>query len=367
MRSDTSAGRRLPGVDIEEEIDHLYGVPHDEFVAERDALAKRLKGDGDAEAAADVKALRKPTVGAWALNQAVRRRSKETAALLETGERLREAHEKLLGGGDAKQLRAAMQEERALTAKLADCAEAIASEAGKSGPALRDRVRATLHAASVDEEAREELASGRFVREREAVGLGAFGSSEAAEETGGATRGGRGRAGGGRAGGGRAGSGGRQAADGERGRAGGAAGGSRSRGSRAASGDGAGRGRAVDAVRGERTKRGRTPSGATEERATPTREERAAEVARAREERAAAEAQARDDRIAEAEGKLTDARDELAAAESDHETTLSTLESAREALREAEVAEREARRVARAHSREVAKQERAVERLRPKR
>ena len=114
-------------------------------------------------------------MGAWALNQAVRRRREETEALLDTGRRLRAAHEELLGGGDPAVLREAMEEERWLTSALADCAEAIASESGKSGPALRDRVRATLHAASVEDEAREELAAGRFVREREAIGLGAFG------------------------------------------------------------------------------------------------------------------------------------------------------------------------------------------------
>ncbi|MEA2333188.1 MAG: hypothetical protein QOH58_3326 [Thermoleophilaceae bacterium] len=159
-------------MNLEREIDRLYGLPLDEFVRGRDELAKRLAQSGDREAAARVKALRKPTVGAWALNQAVRRRRAETDALLATGERLRGAHQDLLSGGDPAVLRELMEEERSLTTALADCAEAIASETGKSGPALRDRVRATLHSAAVDEEAREELAHGRFVREREAVGLG---------------------------------------------------------------------------------------------------------------------------------------------------------------------------------------------------
>jgi hypothetical protein len=162
-------------MDLEAEIGRLYAGPLDEFVSERDKLARSLTRSGDREAGARVKALRKPTVGAWALNQAVRRRRAETEALLATGERLREAHEELLTGGDPAVLRETMQEERSLTSALADCAEAIASETGKSGPALRDRVRSTLHAAAVDQEAREELAAGRFVREREAVGLGSFG------------------------------------------------------------------------------------------------------------------------------------------------------------------------------------------------
>jgi hypothetical protein len=161
-------------VELDSEIDRLYGSPLDEFVRDRDELAKRLRREGEREAADGIKRLRKPSAGAWALNQAVRRRRTETDALLAAGERLREAHEALLSGGDPAALREAMQEERGLAAALADCAETIASETGKSGPALRERVRSTLHAASVDEEAREELAKGRFVREREAVGLGPF-------------------------------------------------------------------------------------------------------------------------------------------------------------------------------------------------
>ncbi len=176
-------------MELESEIDRLYGTPLDEFVHERDELAKRLRREGEREAAERVKKLRKPSAGAWALNQAVRRRRKETDALLAAGERLREAHEALLSGGDPAALRDAMQEERTLAAGLADCAEAIATETGKSGPALRERVRSTLHAATVDEEAREELATGRFVREREAVGLGPFGGGAAsAPPAGGAKR-----------------------------------------------------------------------------------------------------------------------------------------------------------------------------------
>jgi hypothetical protein len=166
------------------EIDHLYGLPLDEFVPQRDAAAKRLRADGERDAAAAVKALRKPTAGAWALNQAVRRRGAETQDLLDAGERLRAAHADLLSGGDRNELRAAMDEQRRLAGILSDCAEAIASETGKSGPALRERVRSTLHAAAVDDEVREQLESGRLVREQEAVGLGGpFGAAGAVAST----------------------------------------------------------------------------------------------------------------------------------------------------------------------------------------
>jgi hypothetical protein len=309
-------------VDVDAEIDRLYGVPLDEFVKERNDLAKRLTKDGDRDSAATVKALRKPTVGAWALNQALRRRRAEADALLDTGERLRAAHERLLTGGDATELRDAMKEERALTSAIADCAEAIASEGGKSGPALRERVRATLHAASVDAEAREELAERRFLREREAVGLGTFGTTDAGVAE--APK--------------------RERAAGKRGRG------------KASGGAGS---EASEAAPAKPTRSEAAP-------AKPTREERAAEVARAREERAAAAAREREEQLAEAERVLAEARAELEAAEAEHADALAALESAREALREAEDTERDARRVMRERAREVAKQERGVERLRPK-
>src|SRR3954451_21313497 len=58
--------------DIRLPVDELYGLALDEFVPRRDALAKRLRADGRREEAAEVAALRKPSVAAWAANQAIR-------------------------------------------------------------------------------------------------------------------------------------------------------------------------------------------------------------------------------------------------------------------------------------------------------
>lgn len=296
-------------MEIEAEIDRLYGVPLDEFIAERDALAKTLTRDGDREAAAQIKALRKPTVGAWALNQAVRRRRKETRALLSTAERLQEAQEALLSGGDPSDLRKATREERELTSTLADSAEAIASEAGKSGPALRDRVRATLHAAALDDEARAELETGRFTREREAVGLGAFGAGSTSPTS--------------------------------------------------------------APSRPKAPSRGPARKPATRKRARsaakPARAPKGKSAASARERAAGREEAAREARLAEAEQQLSEAREAHEAAVAEHQAVAGTLEAARKALREAEVAERDARRVMREHEREVGKRERKVDRMRPKR
>ena len=297
-------------MELDSEIDRLYGTPLDEFVHDRDELAKRLRREGEREAADQVKKLRKPSAGAWALNQAVRRRRKETDALLAAGERLRAAHEALMSGGDQAALRDAMREERALASALADCAEAIASETGKSGAALRERVRSTLHAAAVDDEAREELAKGRFVREREAVGLGPFGAAPLVAPGKGRAKRDRAPAKGGKAD--------RAAPDRARGRAGSAKAG------------------------------------------TAAKERSAAEREKAAE-------RDRQERVAEAERAVEEAQAALEEAEAAHSDAASDLQAAREAVGAAEDAEREARAVARERRRAAGKLERELERLRAKR
>src|SRR3954453_6952632 len=92
----------------------LYGLALDAFVPERDALAKRLRADGRRDEAAEVKALRKPSVAAWAVNQAVRSQPGAARALWDAGDALIGAQEDLLAGrGDARALRAGAGGERA--------------------------------------------------------------------------------------------------------------------------------------------------------------------------------------------------------------------------------------------------------------
>ncbi len=163
--------------DLEAEIDRLYGLPLDEFVKARDELVRALRRADRRPDADRVKGLRKPTVGAWALNQAVRTRRDDLRELLDAGDALRAAQERLLAGGDRAELREAGERERELVSRLAEAAVAIGGEAGRSG-GLEPRLRATLHAAALDERARAELAAGRFVREREPVALGALAVGE---------------------------------------------------------------------------------------------------------------------------------------------------------------------------------------------
>ena len=155
---------------IERAAEQLYGLPPGDFTRARDAHAKELRGDGERDAANAVKALRKPTVAAWALNQLARRRKKDLAALLSAGEKLRAAQEELLSGGDRSQFQDAAAQERAQVAKLAADATTMATEAGERSGGLLEKVTETLHAAALDEDTAEELRLGRLVKEREAIG-----------------------------------------------------------------------------------------------------------------------------------------------------------------------------------------------------
>ncbi|HEV7495678.1 hypothetical protein [Baekduia sp.] len=142
----------------------LYGLDLEEFVPVRDALVKELRARGDRAGAAAVKKLAKPTRAAWAVNRLVRDRPDEIAALVEAGTALEGAQEQLLDGAHADVLRSAAVAARALV-------DALAAEALVDG-AARDKVRGTLHAATVDPEVRAEVAEGRVVKERSAAGFG---------------------------------------------------------------------------------------------------------------------------------------------------------------------------------------------------
>ncbi|HEY6758178.1 MAG TPA: hypothetical protein VI318_01765 [Baekduia sp.] len=145
-------------------VDALYAGELEDFVGARDALAKALRADGDRAAAAAVKKLPKPTRAAWAVNRLVRERPDEVRALVEAGDALAGAQEQLLDGADPEVLRGAAEAARRLV-------DALAAEAPVDG-AAKDKVRATLHAATVDPDVRAEVAAGRVVKERSASGFG---------------------------------------------------------------------------------------------------------------------------------------------------------------------------------------------------
>ena len=163
-------------------VDGLFEAPPDEFVSERDALVRSLKEKGKDDLAAEAKALRKPTLPVWALNQLVRRRRKDVRALLAASQDLRAAQR----GGDPEKLRRLAQRRRELILALTETGGEIVSEQGSLTDASRRAIEATLESASADPAAGEELLRGRLVRPLElATGFDALGGLAAVPGTGG--------------------------------------------------------------------------------------------------------------------------------------------------------------------------------------
>ena len=175
----TAAGSDAPS---QSEIARLYGLSLDEFTPARDALARTLRQAGDREAAAEIKALRKPTLPAWALNQAQRRDPARVAELLRAGAGLRDAQQRVVAGGGRDELRDAAAAERRLVDALVACAEGELDASGHAvNASLQGKLRATAHAAAVNDEPGGLLAAGLLVRDYELSDLGLMGSGTVVE------------------------------------------------------------------------------------------------------------------------------------------------------------------------------------------
>jgi len=150
---------------VDEAAERLYGLPLDEFTAARNAAAKELRDRGLRAEADEVKALPKPSVAAWAVNQLTRRRHADLDEFLETAAAARDAQ---LGGGSGA--REAVKELRDALERLVHAAsEELGGEASE---AVVTRIRQSLEAAAVDDDAAREIKRGRLAKELEPAGFG---------------------------------------------------------------------------------------------------------------------------------------------------------------------------------------------------
>jgi len=79
---------------LDDQIDHLYQLPLDEFTAARNALAKD-------SGASEVKKLEKPNLAAWTVNQLYWRERKAYDEVIKAAERMRAAYKQMLAGKTA--------------------------------------------------------------------------------------------------------------------------------------------------------------------------------------------------------------------------------------------------------------------------
>jgi hypothetical protein len=146
----------------------LYGLPVEEFTKTRDELAKELRKAGKKDAADEVKALRKPTVSAWVINQLARRHPQEMKALVKAGDDLRKAQRSAVSGRDPEKLREATRNHRD---RLDDMTSLARHELDAGGQTVQ-RVAQTLRAGSIDKQASKALLAGTLATDVEQAGFG---------------------------------------------------------------------------------------------------------------------------------------------------------------------------------------------------
>lgn len=149
-----------------EVADGLYALAPGDFTGARDGWVKEHRSDK--AFAAQVKALRKPSVGAWVINLLVRNESEQVTQLLAVGEALRRAQV----GLDATQMRELTKQRRAVTSAVTGRARGLAADAGQRlTPAVLQQVEDTLTAAMLDEGAAKAVRSGLLIGTFRATGV----------------------------------------------------------------------------------------------------------------------------------------------------------------------------------------------------
>jgi hypothetical protein len=154
---------------LDEAIDALYARPLAEFTPARDALAAQLKKNGARDDAARVKALSKPAVAPWAVNQLHHHARGALDAFFEAVGQLREA-QRVGSADDFRSAQAARRE--SLQALLKRAEERLQAGGHAVSSATLARIESTLEALAANGWPGE--SAGRLAEDLEAPGFDAF-------------------------------------------------------------------------------------------------------------------------------------------------------------------------------------------------
>jgi hypothetical protein len=152
------------------DVDALFQLPLGEFTSARNALAARLKKAGHQAEATETKALAKPCVSAWVVNQIYWRHRGLFDRLIEAGDRLRRAQAQLT----SESARESVNTRRETVAALTAIAEGLLR--GGHYSATRDvlrRVTSTLEALSSYGSLPGAPVAGRLIDDVQPPGFGA--------------------------------------------------------------------------------------------------------------------------------------------------------------------------------------------------
>src|SRR5262245_23612501 len=156
------------------EVDRLFQLPLAEFTGARNALAAQLKKSGQGGESERVKALGKPSISAWAVNQLYWKHRAEFAALLETGRRFRELQASQLAGKTAD-VAASGEPRRKALSELVRLAAAVLEDAGHSATTeTMRRITTTLEALSAYASLPDSPVAGRLTDDLDPPGFDAL-------------------------------------------------------------------------------------------------------------------------------------------------------------------------------------------------
>lgn len=167
---ENSAGGPPAGA-ADDEIDALFQLPLPDFTAARNLLVATWKKSGRHDDAAALKAVPRPPISAWAVNQLHWRYRGDMAALQAAGDRFREAQRAQLAGthGD---LRATLEAWREALGAMTTRAGAVLREAGhRPTPELMRRVSTTLEVLATRGAAPDAPAAGRLAWDLDPLGF----------------------------------------------------------------------------------------------------------------------------------------------------------------------------------------------------
>ena len=167
-------------LDLHAEVDRLYQAPLAEFTAARNGLAARIKAAHGADAAAHVKALVKPSISAWTLNQLYWRHQAEFMGLLMAGDALRLAQQQRLGGSDVDLGPPTRARQAAIDTLLALGADLLKEAGHQPSPDMRQRLFASLDALAAYGTGALAPRSGRLTEDVPPPGFSAFAGLAAA-------------------------------------------------------------------------------------------------------------------------------------------------------------------------------------------
>jgi hypothetical protein len=158
----------------EDDIDALFQLTPPEFVTARNALATQLKKAGQNDVARRVKALPKPSISAWTVNQLYWKHRAAFEKLLANGERFRQAQVSRLAckGTDIHKLLNERREELSAMSRLA--AQILQRSSGAAPSGVMRRITATLEALSAYGTLAGAPSAGRLVEDVDPPGFDAL-------------------------------------------------------------------------------------------------------------------------------------------------------------------------------------------------